>query len=301
MAHSADQLLGIQDLTVSYAAGNGECLRALTSVSLELRPNQVLGIVGESGCGKSTLANAVMQLLPGNARRESGHILFCGENLPSLSERELRSIRGRQIALVPQDPALSLNPVITVGTQIEEVLRAHLSLSSRQRKDRVMELLGEVGFDEPCKIYGAYPHQLSGGQRQRIVIAQAISCRPALLIADEPTSKLDAELRSEMVRLLSQLRASHGTALVVISHDLTMVAAIADRVAFMYQGSIVEAGGREEVFRHPTHAYTQALLRIARSTRVDGGGKKKNRFPTIDAELAATASSVQPGGLEYGE
>ena len=301
MAHCADQLLGIHDLTVSYTSGNGECLRALSSVGLELQPNEVLGIVGESGCGKSTLAHAVMQLLPASARRETGDIRFCGANLLSLSERELRSIRGRQIALVPQDPALSLNPVISVGTQIDEVLKAHLSLSSRQRKDRVMELLGEVGFEEPSKIYGAYPHQLSGGQRQRVVIAQAIACRPALLIADEPTSKLDAELRSEMGRLLSQLRASHGAALIVISHDLTVVAAMADRVAFMYQGSIVEAGRREQVFRHPTHPYTQALLRIARSARVDQDGKR-NRFPTIDAEPAGPASPVQLGGLlEYGE
>ncbi len=283
MSCSQDRLLEICQLSVSYSTRHGEVTHALKQVSLELCGCEILGIVGESGCGKTTLARALLGMLSANATCEAGIILFRAKNLLSLPERELRHIRGRQIALIPQEPALALNPVIPVGTQIEEVLRAHLPLSSRQRRDRVLELLGELGFHRSSEVYGAYPHQLSGGQRQRIVIAQAVACRPALVIADEPTSKLDTELRSEMVRLLAGMRASHGTALIVISHDLTVMASIADRVAFMHSGSIVEVGGCDEVFRRPRHPYTHALLRLARSAGVDRGGTR-HRFPTIEKD-----------------
>jgi ABC-type glutathione transport system ATPase component len=299
VATSADQLLYIKDLSVSYISRNGESLPAIVKLSIELQLGEILGIAGESGCGKSTLAHAVLGLLPANAKCETGQILFAGNYLQSLTERELRCVRGRQISLVPQDPALSLNPVIAVGTQIAEVLRAHLPLTSSQRRDRVMELLEEVGFDQLSQIYRAYPHQLSGGQRQRIVIAQAIACRPALLIADEPTSKLDVGSRSEMVSLLAHLRARHRMALIVITHDFSVVAAIADRVAFMYRGSMVDVGKCEEVFRRPTHPYTQALLRIARSTRIDVGTSRQ-RFPTIDSDdpdpAATTIKVATPAG-----
>ena len=291
MASSTDQFLCIKDLSVSYTSRTGESLPALEKLGMELQPGEILGIVGESGSGKSTLANAILGLLPANATCQTGQILFCGDNLLSFTERELRSLRGRQISLVPQDPALSLNPVLPVGTQIAEVLRAHLPLTSRQRRDRVMELLEEVGFEQSSEVYRAYPHQLSGGQRQRIVIAQASACRPVLLIADEPTSKLDAGSHFEMVRLLAHLRASHRTALIVISHDFTVVATIADRIAFMYRGSVVESGKCEEVFRRPSHPYTQALLRIARSIRIDGDGTRK-RFPTIDFDDPGPAATT---------
>jgi oligopeptide/dipeptide ABC transporter ATP-binding protein len=239
----------------------------LYDIHLEIRTGEVLGILGESGCGKSTLANAALRLLPRHANCEAGEILFRGRDLLKLSESELCTIRGREISLVPQDPALSLNPVMTAGTQIREVLRAHLPFAAKQRTERVFDLLQAVGFDQPDDIYHAYPHQLSGGQRQRVAIAQAVACWPALVIADEPTSRLDSALRSEIVGLLSALRRHDGTAILAISHDPGMFVGFADRIAVMYAGRIVEIGTCADVFEKPLHPYTQALVRIAKSAR----------------------------------
>jgi oligopeptide/dipeptide ABC transporter ATP-binding protein len=277
---SEDSFIEVRGLRVSYRSSGA---RALDGIHLEMRASEVLGVVGESGCGKSTLANALLRLLPPNAKHENGEILFRKRDLLSLSESELRAIRGREISLVPQDPALALNPVMTAGSQIAEVLRAHLPLTARQRKDRVKELLRAVGFEQPDDIYHAYPHQLSGGQRQRVVIAQAVACCPALVIADEPTSKLDAPLRSEMVDLLSAIRHQHGTAILAISHDPTLFAGFADRIAVMYAGRIVESGTCAEIFGEPLHPYTQALVQIGKSARGERF-KAHDRFETIAGE-----------------
>lgn len=256
-------------------------MRALDGVSLDIHREEILAILGESGCGKSTLANGVLQLLPPNAKVEHGEIIFQDRSLRNLRERELRTIRGREISLVSQDPALALNPVLTVGTQIAEVLRAHLSLNTKQRHERVHELLAQVGFDQPGEIYQSYPHQLSGGQRQRIVIAQAVACGPSLIIADEPTSKLDASLRTEIIDLLLKIREQNKATLIMISHDPVMVAGIADRIAIMLGGKIVEIGNREEIFQRPVHPYTRALMRLAASsTLVSVSGK--TRFPLAE-------------------
>jgi oligopeptide/dipeptide ABC transporter ATP-binding protein len=280
---SRDYFAQVRDLTVTYSPEPGEPIRALDGVSIEARSGEIVGILGESGCGKSTLASALLRLLAPHAKCEGGTIQFCGRDLLNLSERELRAIRGREISLIPQDPALSLNPVMTVGLQVGEVLRAHLVLNAQQRRERVTELLREVGFDHPEEIYSAYPHQLSGGQRQRIAIAQAVACRPPLLIADEPTSKLDATLQAEIVALLSQIRRQHGTAILVISHDPTLFAGFADRIAVMYAGRIVEVGSSAEIFGRPLHPYTQALVRIAASSMVTGP-RTRVRLPAIEGE-----------------
>jgi peptide/nickel transport system ATP-binding protein len=264
---SGENCVQIRGVSVSYASARGAALRALHDIHLEIRGGEVLGILGESGCGKSTLANAVLRLLPRHANYDAGEILFRGRDLLHLSESELCAIRGREISLVPQDPALALNPVMTVGSQIAEVLRAHLPLTAGQRRERVNDLLQAVGFEHPDDVCHAYPHQLSGGQRQRVAIAQAVACRPALVIADEPTSKLDAVLRSEIVGLLSGIRQHHGTAILAISHDPAMFVGFADRVAVMYAGCIVEIGTCVDVFEKPLHPYTQALVRIAKSAR----------------------------------
>lgn len=283
MDGSNEYFTQVLDLTVTYSPADGDPIRALDGVSIGLRPSEVVGILGESGCGKSTLASAWLRLLAPHAKCAAGAILLRGRDLLRLPEKELRAIRGREIALVPQDPALALNPVMTAGSQIGEVLRAHLPLDARQRRMRVIELLREVGFDRPEEIYFAYPHQLSGGQRQRIVIAQAVACRPALLIADEPTSKLDAPLQAEIVALLSQIRRQHGTAILAISHDPALFAGFADRIAVMYAGRIVEVGGSSDMFARPLHPYTQALVRIAASPLVTGSGGRA-RLPAIEGE-----------------
>ena len=273
----------MRELTVTYSPEGGEPIRALDGVSLKVRSGEIVGILGESGCGKSTLASALLRLLAPHAKCEGGTILVRGRDLLNLSERELRAIRGSEISLIPQDPALSLNPVMTGGSQVGEVLRAHLPLTPQQRRERVMELFREVGFDHPEEIYSAYPHQLSGGQRQRIAIAQAVACRPALLIADEPTSKLDATLQAEIVALLSQIRRQHGTAILVISHDPTLFAGFADRIAVMYAGRIVEVGKTAEIFGRPLHPYTQALVRIAASSAITGS-RARVRLQAIEGE-----------------
>jgi oligopeptide/dipeptide ABC transporter ATP-binding protein len=275
-------LLKIQGVSVTYSQENGERVRALDGINLAVAPGEVVGILGESGCGKSTLANAVLGLLPRQASVECGEILFEGINLLNLSDAQLRPIRGSRISMVPQEPALSLNPVMTVGTQIAEVLRAHLPLSGQQRRERMSELLREVGFDQPAQISGAYPHQLSGGQRQRVVLAQAIACEPILLIADEPTSKLDAALRTEIAVLLAGMHRKHGMTILLISHDVPFVTSLSDRIAMMYAGSVVEAGSRAEILSRPLHPYTQDLLRLASMSMVAVPSARR-RFATIRA------------------
>jgi peptide/nickel transport system ATP-binding protein len=286
-----DHFLKVRDLSVTYCAAEAVPIRAVDGVSFEIHPDEIVGILGESGCGKSTLAGALLRLLPSQAKCE-GEILFRGRDLLNLSEGELRSIRGRDIALIPQDPALSLNPVMTAGVLIGEVLRAHFPLSGGQRRDCVMELLREVGFDRPEEIYSAYPHQISGGQRQRIAIAQAIACRPVLLIADEPTSKLDASLQGEVIELLSRIRRQHGTAILMISHDPPLFAGFADRIAVMYAGRVVEVGTSVEILGRPLHPYAQALMRIATSSM--GRARANVRLPVIAGE------SPDPGHVPDG-
>jgi ABC-type glutathione transport system ATPase component len=212
---STESLAKVRELTVIYSSESGEPVRALDAVGIDVHSGEIVGILGESGSGKSTLANAMLRLLAPHARCEGGTILFRGRDLMNLSQSELRAIRGRDISLIPQDPALALNPVMTTGAQIDEVLRA-LATQRPRAPDTGPELLREVGFDHVEEIYSAYPHQLSGGQRQRIAIAQAVACRPSLLIADESTSKLDATLQAEIVSLLAQIRRQHGTAILVI-------------------------------------------------------------------------------------
>jgi peptide/nickel transport system ATP-binding protein len=297
---SQENVVEVREITVTYSPGEDPPIRAVDGVSLDVRPAEVVGILGESGCGKSTLASAMLRLLPPHAICE-GTILVCGRDLLKLSERELQAIRGREVAMIPQDPALSLNPVMTAGFQVGEVLRAHSPLNAHQRRERILELLREVGFDQPGEIYSAYPHQLSGGQRQRIAIAQAVACRPAILIADEPTSKLDATLQAEIIALLSQIRKKHGTAILVISHDPGLFAEFADRIAVMYAGRIVEVGSNTEIFGRPLHPYTQALVRIATASILASSSLKmspaRTRLPAIAGESPDPA--CVPAGCRF--
>lgn len=283
----------ISNLSISYELENEVRARALDNLSLAIKSNEVIGILGESGSGKSTLGAAILRSLAANAHRDHGKILFRGYNLWAMSESELRQIRGREISLVLQDPALALNPVLTVGFQIAEPMRAHLPLSAKQRRSRVLELIADVGFQRAEEIYAAYPHQLSGGQLQRVAIAQAISCHPTLLIADEPASKLDAPLQTEIISMLTKIRRQHGLAILLISHDPAIFPGLADRVAVMYAGKIVELGPTAQVFRDPLHPYTQALVQIARET-LAANDPIGAHFATIDGE------SPDPSNLPLG-
>jgi oligopeptide/dipeptide ABC transporter ATP-binding protein len=283
-AESATEALAlVHGLSVTYLPDTDQPVHALDHASLEIRRGELVGILGESGSGKSTLAAALLRLLPGDARYDSGSIHFRNRDMLSLPESALRRIRGAEIALIPQDPALALNPVIRVGDQIAEVLRAHVRMTRRDRRTRVEELLAEVGFDQPRPIYRAYPHQLSGGQQQRVVIAQAVACRPQLVIADEATSKLDASLQAEIIALMREISQRHRMAFVVISHDPTVLAGFVDRIAVMYAGRIVEEGRTEDIFRRPLHPYTQALVRL--SARYLPNVGTRARFPAINGEL----------------
>lgn len=286
-------ILDVRGLSVRYLANEPRPVHAVKAANLRVHAGEVLGIMGESGSGKSTLATSVLRLLPVHAECAAGSVTFDGCDVLTMRNSDLRRFRGAKIAMVPQDPATSLNPVLKIGTQISEVLRAHLRLNKSQRETRVFELLREVGFDDAERIAFAYPHELSGGQRQRVVIAQAVACRPALLIADEPTSKLDSQFQAEILELLINIVRRHGTALILVTHDPGILIGIADRIAVMYAGSVVEEGTAEEVVRNPLHPYTQALLTLFKSEHGGRTGKTEH-FPVIAGD-APDLSHALPG------
>jgi oligopeptide/dipeptide ABC transporter ATP-binding protein len=263
-----ESVLDVQDLTVGYDSGLRPPVTAVNGVGFNLAAGEAIGILGESGCGKSTLALALPGLLPSNAYIQRGSILFRGVDLRTLTERQLQKIRGAGISLVHQEPALALNPVLRVGHQVAEVLRAHKSISSRQARDEARGLLAQVGLAAESRIDEAYPHQLSGGQRQRVVIAQAIACQPALLIADEPTTALDMAVQVEILALLRNLQQKLNLAMILISHDPALLTHLVHRILVMYAGRVVEAGPTQDLLQKPFHPYTQGLLgcRLATAT-----------------------------------
>ena len=253
-------LLAIERLTLDFPR-DGQVARALDGVSFTVERGQVMGLVGESGCGKSMTALAVMRLVPDPGRITGGRLVFDGIDLLSLPEHAMRKLRGARIAMIFQEPMTALNPVLTAGFQVAEVLRIHKPISARAAWTRAVELLAEVGIPEPAARANDYPHQLSGGMRQRVMIAMAIACEPDLLIADEPTTALDVTIQAEILELLHGLRERRGMGVVLITHDLGVVAEQADRVAIMYAGRIVEEATTAELFANPLHPYTRALLR----------------------------------------
>jgi peptide/nickel transport system ATP-binding protein len=253
-------LLEVRDLRMGFPREGGNLL-ALDGIGFSLDAGRVLGIVGESGCGKSMTALSIMRLVPSSGRIVGGTIAFAGRDLLTLSERDMRRLRGAEIAMIFQEPMTALNPVVAVGDQVAEALRLHRALGRREAWTRSVALLGEVGIPEPERRARSYPHELSGGMRQRIMIAMAIACEPKLLIADEPTTALDVTIQADILALLRALRERHGMALLLITHDLGVVAEQADEVAIMYAGRIVEHAPVRELFHRPLHPYTRALLR----------------------------------------
>lgn len=271
-------LLEIDGLTVTFGAGK-RAFRAVDDISLSVDAGEVLGIVGESGSGKSVSSLAIMGLLPSTATVTARTARFDGTDLLTLSPRARRRLTGRDVAMVFQDPLTSLNPCFTVGFQIIEALKVHEGGNRRQLRDRAIDLLAQVGIPDATSRIDAYPHQLSGGMNQRVVIAMAIACNPRLLIADEPTTALDVTIQAQILDLLLSLQRDRGMALILITHDLAVVAETAKRVAVMYAGQVVEVGDVPQIFRHPRHPYTAALLEALPERAA--GKRRLNAIPGV--------------------
>ncbi len=261
MTQSANNaILSIKGLKTHFETRHGTA-RAVNDVSLEVHAGDVLGLVGESGCGKSALAMSIMQLLPSPpAHYAGGKIEFKGQNLLDYNANQIRRIRGNQIGMIFQEPMSALNPVFTIGNQLAEVFRIHQGLAKAESRKRCVEMLEMVGVSAPQRRIKEYPFQLSGGMRQRVMIAMALACRPALLIADEPTTALDVTIQAQILELMTQLRIELGTAILLITHDLGVIAESTDRVAVMYTGRVVERASTHKIFQQPMHPYTRGLM-----------------------------------------
>jgi len=265
-------LLAVKNLSIAF--GNNEVVR---HISYHLNSNEILGIVGESGSGKSVSTLAILGLLPKSSSKiTSGYIEFNGLDLTKLDSKTFQNIRGNDIAMIFQEPMSSLNPSMTCGKQVEEVLLQHTNLTKNEIHSEVMSLFEKVKLPTPERIFKSYPHEISGGQKQRVMIAMAIACKPKILIADEPTTALDVTVQKEIISLLKQLQKDEGMSILFISHDLSLVSEIADRILVMYQGEIVEQGTAINIFKHPKHSYTQALINSRPQL-----GQRLKRLPTI--------------------
>ena len=286
-------LLETQDLTTDFVTRRG-IIRAVDGVSIQIEAGETLGIVGESGSGKSVTALCIMRLIrepPG--RIVNGKILYNRRNLLDLSSTSMRSIRGKEIAMIFQEPMTSLNPVFTIGEQIAEVARLHEGLSRKDAMTRAVEMLRVVHIPNPARLITEYPHQLSGGMRQRVMIAMALSCNPKLLIADEPTTALDVTIQAQILDLLRELKAKFNMAVMLISHDMGVIAETAQRVAVMYGAQIVEQATAEELFREPLHPYTQGLLRSM--PRIEANATSRRRLEQIPGVVPTLRIPLLPG------
>ena len=269
-------LLRINDLRTSFFTSDGE-VRAVDGVTFDIEAGRTIGLVGESGCGKSVTALSIVQLLArGTGRIVGGELLYRGQDLARLPEEEMRRIRGNEISMIFQEPMTSLNPVMTIGDQIAETVRLHQGASRRAARKRAVEMLGLVKVPDARKRVGSYPHELSGGQRQRVMIAMALACTPKLLIADEPTTALDVTIQAQILELIGELQQQLGMAVLLITHDLGVVAERADDVAVMYAGKIVERAKPEVIFSRPRHPYTVGLL-----NSMPGSRAPKSRLQAI--------------------
>ena len=288
-----DIILSVHDLDVKFTL-RGQTLHAIRGISLDVYRGESLAIVGESGSGKSVFTKTFMGLLDANGSITGGSIRYEGQELTQLkSDKDWRAIRGREIAMVMQDPMTSLNPLKTIGAQIEEAVVLHQGLKGQQARQAVLEVLEEVGIDDPQRRYRQYPHEFSGGMRQRVVIAIAVACRPKILICDEPTTALDVTIQAQILQLVRELQKKYDLTTIYITHDLGVVANVADRIAVMYAGDIVEIGRCEEVFYDPRHPYTWALLSSLPQLGVKGqplysiAGTPPNLFQEVKGDAFA--------------
>jgi peptide/nickel transport system ATP-binding protein len=279
-------LLSVDNLTVEFPTRRG-VLRALDGVSLSIEPGEVLGVVGESGAGKSLTGAAIIGLLEPPGRIAGGQILLDGKRIDTLPYEAMRRIRGRQIGAVFQDPLTTLNPLYTVGHQLTETIRTHLDLSEAEARKRAIGWLAEVGIPAAARRIDSYPHEFSGGMRQRVVIALALCAEPRLVIADEPTTALDVSIQAQIITLLKRLTRDHGMSVMLVTHDMGVIAETADRVAVMYAGRVVEVGPVADVVKRPSHPYTEGLMgsipslehRVNRLRQIDGAMPRLNAIP----------------------
>ncbi|MBI2760399.1 MAG: ABC transporter ATP-binding protein [Chloroflexi bacterium] len=279
----AEPVLEARNLHTTFFTKEGE-IRAVRGVSFSLEPGKILAIVGESGCGKSTLALSLLRLVPFPGKILRGEVHLAGRNLMSLTDEELRKVRGRQMSMIFQDPISGLNPVLPIGKQVEEILTSHLDVPKKERKQRTLEILRRAGLPDPERIASSYPFHLSGGMCQRVMIGMATALNPSVIIADEPTSSLDVTVQAQILNELDTLRRTKGTAIVLITHDLGVVAQMADDVAVMYAGGFIEEGDVEQIYRAPRHPYTWALLSTL--PRLDGRHGQLHAIPGVPPNLA---------------
>lgn len=281
-------ILKIENLHTHFFTEKGE-VPAVDGVDLYINPGEVLGVVGESGCGKSVTSLSVLKLVPNPPGRiVDGRILFKGRDIVPMKEREMRKIRGNAVSMIFQEPMTSLNPLFTVGQQIIETVRLHQGVSKKEAREHAIDMLRKVGIPRPESIIDEYPHQLSGGMRQRVMIAMSISCNPELLIADEPTTALDVTIQAQILDLIRRLNEEQGTAVMMITHDLGVVAEMCHRVAVMYAGKVVEEGPVRDIFKNPLHPYTQGL--IASVPRMD---ETRERLYSIPGNVPILSTTMQ--------
>jgi peptide/nickel transport system ATP-binding protein len=292
-------LLEVKNLHVSYSARTGEDCHALAGVNFHLAAGEILGVLGESGSGKSTLAAALLRLLPSNGKIRKGSVLFEGKNLLAARPQELRKIRGGRIGLIFQEPSSSLHPALQVGQQVRDVVAAHESLDRHALNGKVSQLLASVFPADAERISRSYPHELSGGQRQRVLISQAIACRTSLLVADEPTASLDPRTQQEILQLFRTLRQKLGLAIILITHNPSLLAGLADRVLVLYAGRIAEIGPAANVLSSPKHPYTAALLRCLPSDFAEGQTAHKARLHSIPGDPYPPDLSLHEPGCQF--
>ena len=295
--HGADQasqqepVLSVRRLRVEFPTRHA-ILVALDDVSFDIAPGEVLGVVGESGAGKSMTGNAVIRLIEPPGHIASGEVRLSGRRIDDLAEEDFVPLRGRHIGMIFQDPLTSLNPLFSIGDQLVETLRTHLPIGEKQARERALALLREVGIPAPETRLDSYPHQFSGGMRQRVVIALALAAEPELIIADEPTTALDVSVQAQILTLLKRLCADHGTAVMLVTHDMGVIAETADRVAVMYAGRLIEIGPVNEVIRHPQHPYTEGLM-----ASIPGIEKRLTRLYQIEGAMPRLAAI--PAGCAF--
>lgn len=286
VTHVPEPLLSVRDLSICFDTRHGP-LRAVDGVTFDLAPGEILGMVGESGAGKSLTGTAITGLLERPGRIDRGEIHFEGNRIDNLSREDMRQLRGRKIGAIFQDPLTSLNPLMTVGQQLIQTIRTHLPLNASKARAKAIELLAEVGIPAPDQRVDQYPHQFSGGMRQRVVIALALCANPSLVIADEPTTALDVSIQAQILELLRKMCRDHGAAVILVTHDMGVIAETADRVAVMYSGRVVEIGPVEKVVKDPHHPYTKGLMQsiprigsgVHRLTQIEGAMPRLTDLP----------------------